>query len=61
MAKGSIQPGVERGKIQVCPACGSKFIHVDPEEAASRLICPNHPQDISDPISGHVRQYLPSS
>jgi len=42
--KGSIQPGLERGKVQVCPVCGSAFVHVGPKKnPISPLFCPNHP------------------
>jgi len=41
--KGSIQPGIEKGKVQVCPACGSGFVHADPKVPISPLFCPNHP------------------
>jgi len=41
--KGSIQPGIEKGKVQVCPACGAGFIHADHKVPISPLFCPNHP------------------
>ena len=41
--KGSIQPGIEKGRVQVCPACGSGFVHADPKTPISPLFCPNHP------------------
>jgi integrase len=41
--KGSIQPGIERGQVQVCPACKSRFVHADPKTPISPLFCPKHP------------------
>ena len=41
--KGSIQPGIEKGKVQVCPVCGSQFVHADPKVHISPLFCPRHP------------------
>lgn len=48
MTKGSIQPGIASGQVEVCPACGSKFthniIHQDGTKTKlERPFCPNHP------------------
>lgn len=48
MTKGSIQPGIMSGKVEVCPVCGSKFTHtITHQDGAKtkleRPFCPNHP------------------
>ena len=48
MTKGSIQPGIVAGKVEVCPACGSKFTHTiqissGEKKKFIRPFCPNHP------------------
>lgn len=46
MTKGSIQPGIVRGKVEVCPACGAHFVRAGEggkKSGLSPLFCPNHP------------------
>lgn len=48
MTKGSIQPGIISGKVEVCPACGSNFANKisNPDGSKTRVerpFCPNHP------------------
>lgn len=46
MRQGSIQPGIVRGQVEVCPVCGSKFQRIGGKEAKDNslpLFCPNHP------------------